>query len=121
MTKATEASIKKRISEKRQAQLKKIEEPRQKYTAAIQRACSTPDGKILLHYLMTECGYQKNSVQGSTATGEFLETNTMYNEGRRDLYLNLRNLIPPETLAAVEVYGVIKEFHEVNQYDDIFK
>jgi len=120
MSKATEASIKKRISEKRQDHQKENSKYQQKYTAAIKRACSSPDGKILLHYLMQETGYQKNSVQGSTVSGEFMDNNTMYNEGRRDLYLNLRRILDKETLASVEVYGALDGIKD-DTYDDMFK
>ena len=118
---ATEESIRKRIREKRQQHQKGTQDHRQKISAAIQRACSTADGKILLHYLMVECGYQKNSVQGSKSSGEFLEQNTMYNEGRRDLYLNLRNLLKPVVLVDVEIYGVLKHLKDEKDFNDMFE
>ena len=121
MKSTIEDSIKKRISDKRQEKLDKSEGFRKRFAGAIARAGATADGKILIHYLMNECGYQQNSVQGSSVSGELLESNTMYNEGRRDLYLMLRKLQYPETLAAVEIFGVIKQLKTDDNFDDMFK
>jgi len=122
-TNATEAKINTLVNKKKQEQLRqqKIQaERRERIKAAIQRSFATADGKFLLHYLKEECGYQKNSVHGSVESGEFLDNNTMYNEGRRDLYLSLRKLIRPEVLAAVEVYGISVDMLEEN-FDELFE
>ena len=119
-TSATEAGIKKRISDKRQEQSKKTDGFRNKLAGAIKRACSTADGKILLHYLMTECGYQMNSVQGSSSSGELLENNTLYNEARRDLSLSLRKFQRLDVLVDVEIYGVLQHLKVDDNFDDLF-
>ena len=120
-TNATEAKLGKIVKRKQKDQQKALLARREKLRASIQRAFATADGKMLLHYLKEECGYQKNSVQGSTKSGEFLQNNTMYNEGRRDLYLSLRKLVRPETLASVEVFGVSIDMVDDDTYEDLFK
>lgn len=121
MTDATEDGMREKFSKKRQKYQEEAQKRTKQYSAAIQRASSTADGKILIHYLMMECGYQKNSVQGSKTTGQFLDENTMYNEGRRDLYLNLRKILKRDILADVEIYGVLGHLKEVENFEDMFK
>ena len=79
---------------------------------AIRRCLATSDGKVLLKYLMDQCGYQKSSVQASSTTGEHLENNTQYNEGRRDVYLGLRRHAREDILFDVEIKGDVPD-HEL--------
>ncbi len=79
---------------------------------SIQRCLATKEGKLLMKYLMEQCGYQKGSVQASKSTGEHLDSNTQYNEGRRDLYLALRRLAREDTLIEVEIRGLVS-LHEL--------
>lgn len=74
---------------------------------AVRRCLATSDGKVLLKMLMDQCGYQKCSVQASKTTGQHLNENTQYNEGRRDLYISLRKYARDDTLFDVEVKGKV--------------
>ncbi len=90
--------------------LKKIENDaiakKKAYSTKISKACntvfSTKEGRVLLKYLVEESGIFKGSVLSSGQTGEILEKATIYNEGRRSLYLDLRDLIRPDILKKAE-------------------
>lgn len=119
--KAIEGAIRKKLKDKRAESSEVIEARKKKYFAAIKRASATADGKILLHYLMTQCGYQRNSVQGSKSSGELLKTNTLYNEGRRDVWLGLRKYLTTEALIKVEIHGILPEVIEGEIFDEMFE
>lgn len=72
----------------------------------IQRAligvCGTDDGRDVLRHLLDICGFQKPSVVASSATGEVVLNNVVYNEARRNVYLEIRRLIPERHLKIIE-------------------
>jgi len=112
----TEARITTLIREKKEKVKKDHSEKAEAFRSSMARSLSSPDGQILLSYLMRECGYQKNSVQGCSQSGELLNNNTIYNEARRDLYLRLRGFVPKESLIKVEIYGISNEEAEMKEF-----
>lgn len=68
----------------------------------LKKACSeifaTPNGKYLLQFLLEFCGWND---QDMNINGEILA----YKKGKRDVWVLLRNLLPRDVLAQVEIYG----------------
>jgi hypothetical protein len=65
------------------------------------KVASTEEGIDFLRFLMHRCGYQMPSVT-QISTGDISITNTVYNESRRNLWLEIRKLIPEDKLILVE-------------------
>jgi len=63
---------------------------------------ATVEGRNVLRYIMDECGYQRVSIVGNTANGDIHDRGTLYNEARRNLYLDIRKLIPVRQLKQIE-------------------
>lgn len=63
---------------------------------------SSTAGKVVLQDLMKATGYQQiNMVLNDD--GAVNEAGSFYNEGRRALYLYIRNFVKEETLISVEI------------------
>lgn len=78
------------------------EERQKKKIENLKKACSeifaTPNGKFLLQFLLEFCGWND---QDMNINGEVLA----YKKGKRDVWVLLRNLLPKDILAQVEIYG----------------
>ncbi len=83
-------------------QQKKLEEVRKKYAIDFADICAKAEGRNVLRYIMNQCGYQKPSVVVDPTTGEINDRSTLYNEARRNLYLDLRKFIPTRLLKKIE-------------------
>lgn len=70
---------------------------------------ATSHGMRTLRWLMNQCGYQTPSVTVNRETGELLTECTIYNEARRGLYLDLRQLVSLKTLIKVENQGLVQD------------
>lgn len=64
----------------------------------------TEEGRRVLRYIMNECGYQSISIVGNPGTGDIHDRGTLYNEARRNLYLDLRKYIPVAHLKLIEFH-----------------
>lgn len=73
---------------------------------AMRKVFGSEEGLVVLHYLMVECGYQATSITLNRQTHEMLVENTVYNEARRNLYLQLRKFLTPKILTPVEIDGL---------------
>ena len=82
------------IKNKTQEKFKELE-------TAFNLALSTKEGMALGKWLMEQCGFLENSIV-SNADG-ILQTNTIYNEARRGIYLELRRYLNSETLINLEI------------------
>lgn len=67
---------------------------------------STAEGKRVLQWLIRESGFYKSSVGGNPSIGMNVLEGCLYNEARKSLYFELRQLIPPETLKQVEYENI---------------
>jgi len=65
-------------------------------------ACAKSEGIQLMRYLMEICGYQKIDTVMNPATGEINPIASMYNQARRNVYVELRRLIPKRILTKIE-------------------
>lgn len=66
----------------------------------------TPEGRRVLQWLISESGFQKSQVGGNPALGMDVLQGTLYNSARVSIYLELRQLIPAETLKLVEYENI---------------
>lgn len=69
---------------------------------AIRTISASPEGRIFLHILMVECGFQKPSLVQQYQTGEINEKALIVNEAIRGLYLRIRSMIPEKHLKEIE-------------------
>lgn len=67
---------------------------------------STAEGRRVLQWLVRESGYQKSNVGGNPGLGMDVLQGTLYNACRQSLYLEMRQLIPAETLKMVEYENI---------------
>lgn len=64
---------------------------------------TTTQGKVLGEWIIRQCGFFENSiVSGSNG---ILPNETIYNEARRGIYLELRKYFNSETLINLEIKG----------------
>lgn len=69
----------------------------------------TPEGKRVLKWLLTQCGYQESGIGGNPGIGLNALEGTLYNNARRNVYIELRKLIPHSTLKEVEYDNLTEE------------
>ncbi len=65
-------------------------------------ASSNAEGIILLRHIMDLCGFTKFSVTMNPQTQEVNDKATLYNEARRNVWLEIRNLIPVTARKKIE-------------------
>lgn len=56
--------------------------------------------------LMNWCGFHSVSVVADPTTGEINDRSTLYNEARRNLYLEMRSFLNREIIKAIEVDSI---------------
>lgn len=66
----------------------------------------TPEGRRVLQWIIEQAGYQKSNIGGNPTLGMDILQGTMYNACRQSLYLEMRQLIPAETLKLVEYENI---------------
>ena len=80
---------------------KEADERERKKTEELKKACrdlfSDVNGKFFLKYLKTICLW---SDQDTNINNEIL----IYKKGRRDIWAIIRNIIPKDVLAQIEIY-----------------
>jgi hypothetical protein len=62
----------------------------------------TEAGIRLLQHIMHECGFQSASAMFNQKTGEVVASAMIYNEARRNIWLELRKWIPADRLVLIE-------------------
>ncbi len=67
---------------------------------------STPEGRRVLQWIINESGFHKSNIGGNPQLGMDILQGTMYNACRQSLYLEMRQLIPAETLKQVEYENI---------------
>lgn len=75
---------------------------RAQFKRDLQETFATPHGKRTLKHIMQICGYQGVSIVGDPTTGDVHDRGTLYNEARRNIYLELRAFIHSNILKDVE-------------------
>lgn len=74
---------------------------RDKMVAAMAQAAATDAGKIILHFIFVDSGFNLPATV-VTKSGKVDLEGTFYNNARRDVYLRLRQFMTPEVIKAVE-------------------
>jgi hypothetical protein len=69
--------------------------------AAINRVFTTVDGKVLGKWLLEQCGFFQSNIV--VTNGDISLSLTMYNEARRNIYLELRKFFDSDTLIKLEI------------------
>lgn len=64
------------------------------------------EGRRVLKWLIEQSGYQKSNIGGNPTLGMDILQGTMYNASRQAIYLEMRQLIPAETLKMVEYENI---------------
>lgn len=80
---------------------------RQNLTRAFSNVARSKDGLQVLRYLMHECGYHSR-LGGVTEKG-CDEKVLLWNASRRDVYLDIRRFMTPETIRVVEELDLTQE------------
>ena len=88
---------------------------------AIERIANSPDGVLFLQYIIEMTGYRAPGVCLSAKTGEVDALASMFDAGRRSVYVDLRYLLPYNRLAVIELPEPpqLIEEPEPNDRDDI--
>ena len=66
----------------------------------------TAEGRRVLKWIIEQSGYQKSNVGGNPQLGMYVLQGTLYNASRQAIYLEMRQLIPAETLKSVEYENI---------------
>lgn len=89
-------------AEERQAQQAEAQKRAAKYIGAIRRCLASSDGQLFLFWLMKQCAWDDTSLVTDPTSGEINQLASIYNEARRGVYLNVRDLLTPDILKNVE-------------------
>lgn len=73
--------------------------------AAIANVAKTEDGKTVFRLLMDSCGANTHSCIHNANTGEVPKDLMLINNSKRDLWIDIRTMIPVADLVAIE-HGV---------------
>ncbi len=65
-------------------------------------ATASPEGLNLMRWIFDLSGYSKILIAGNIQTGEILDRGTLYNNARRSIWLEIRQLIPKRILRKIE-------------------
>lgn len=63
---------------------------------------NTPEGRRVLKHLFKTSGFGESNIGGNPTLGMDILQGTIYNAARQSMYLELRKLIPHETLKVIE-------------------
>ena len=67
------------------------------------RVAKTPEGVTVLAYVMNLCGFHNPDTTYDPRSGELNLNTTLYNAARRNVWLTLRNFVPAQQLALIEL------------------
>ena len=91
-----------RVEKSKEAVRKAQKAKREALRADMEVTFATPEGIRVLRYLQETCGFTKSSIGGNPALGMDVSIGTIYNDSRRGVYLELRQLLPPRILKQSE-------------------
>lgn len=93
--------IGKALEEKKKEQELLKQEKFNELSDAFNSVFSTSHGKVLGEWLIRQCGFFENSVV--SGSNGILPNETIYNEARRSIYLELRKYLNSEVLINLEI------------------
>ncbi len=65
-------------------------------------ATASPEGLNLLKWIFDLTGYSKILIVGNPQTGDIHDRGTLYNNARRSIWLEIRQLLPKRVLKKIE-------------------
>ncbi len=65
-------------------------------------ATATSEGLNVMKYLFNLTGYSKILIAGNPTTGDVHDRGTLYNNARRSIWLEIKEMIPIRTLKKIE-------------------
>ncbi len=65
-------------------------------------AMASPEGLNLMRWIFGLTGYSKKIIVGNPQTGDIHDRGTLYNATRRQLWLEIRQLVPVRILKKIE-------------------
>lgn len=71
--------------------------------AAFARLTKTEDGIKVFRHLMTQFGFKNPCMVMNKATGELIGSSMLWNEAKRDSWLEIRKYIPHKQLNLIEM------------------
>lgn len=92
----------------REKQLQRYRAERDALRQAVAQIASTREGKVFLRWLVGQTGF----LQASTRVGpdgEIQPIGTIWNDARRNIWLDLRQVVPPVALAEIEAPSEVKD------------
>jgi len=88
--------------EEKKKYVESVTADREKMEKAVEAVAATDSGKELLKFLHRICGYDQVNLVVNRQTGEVDTVATTFNECRRGVYIQIRNLVPVEVLKEIE-------------------
>jgi hypothetical protein len=70
--------------------------------AAARRIARTPDGQLFLRWLMDVLGWKAPMLALKPGTQEIVENSTIYNVSKRDVWFQVRALLPHNLINLIE-------------------
>lgn len=99
----TNTFIQEQRLERRQERAEAIGAEEQRVPNAIAAIAASEVGKVFLRHLLSQCGMYRVSASQNPVSGELNPYAGMYNEGRRSIWVDLRDLIPYDSLKDIEL------------------
>ncbi len=65
-------------------------------------ATASPEGLNLMKWIFSLSGYSKILIVGNPQTGDIHDRGTLYNNARRSIWLEIRQMLPKRTLKKIE-------------------
>jgi hypothetical protein len=86
-------------------QPRKVELPKaeKELQLAFRRLAKTPDGILVLRWLMELLGWKAPMLAMKPSTNEIVESSTIYNVSKRDVWITIRQMLPPHILNPIEM------------------
>jgi len=77
----------------------------EKAKKAIRLACKDPNGQIIIRHLAKICGFFKPNRVMNLQTGDINPWASIHNEGRREVYVDIRRMMTDEDRRQIESRG----------------
>ncbi len=65
-------------------------------------AIASPEGLNLMKWIFSLSGYSKTLIVGNPQTGDIHDRGTLYNNARRSIWLEIRQMLPRRILKKIE-------------------
>ncbi len=94
--------IENRIKTKRAEQKDLAIKQRKLLKRDIEIAAASPEGLNFMKWIFGLSGYSKILITGNPQSGEILDRGTLYNNARRSIWLEIRQMLPKRILKKIE-------------------